>query len=125
MHDHDETKPENKELTDLQEQIPSESPRRNAATGKKDAPEKKAAGDDDEFEYDENGEIVIPEPEFDEDDDFTDDDSEDEEPEEDEEGDDDGKSDDEEDDDEEDDDEEDNDEESEGEESDGKEAEGA
>ena len=120
MHDHDETKPENKELTDLQEQIPSESPRRNAATGKKDAPEKKAAGDDDEFEYDENGEIVIPEPEFDEDDDFTDDDSEDEEPEEDEEGDDDGKSDDE-----EDDDEEDNDEESEGEESDGKEAEGA
>lgn len=117
MHDHDETKPENKELTDLQEQIQPESPRQKAATGEKEAPEKKAAGADDEFEYDENGEIVIPEPEFDEDDDFTDDDSEDEE--------DDDESEDEESEDEEPEDEESEYEESEGEESDGKEAESA
>ena len=107
MHDQDETKPE-------------ASPKQDAAAGEKEAPEKKASGADDEFEYDENGEIVIPEPEFDEDDDFTDDDSEDEEQEEDE-SEDDGESEDEEGDDEEDD----EDEESEGGESDGKEAEGA
>lgn len=71
MHDHDETKPE-------------ASPKQDAAAGEKEAPEKKASGADDEFEYDENGEIVIPEPEFDEDDDFSDDESEDEEQEEDE-----------------------------------------
>lgn len=112
MHDHDETKPE-------------ASPKQDAAAGEKEAPEKKASGADDEFEYDENGEIIIPEPEFDEDDDFSDDDfsddeSEDEEPEEDEESEDDGESEDE-----EGEDDESEDEESEGEESDGKEAESA
>ncbi len=83
MHDHDEIKPE--------------APlKQDAAAGEKEAPEKKAAGDD-EFEYDENGEIVIPEPKFDEDD-FADDESEDEEePEEDEESEEDGDGDDEED----------------------------
>lgn len=114
MHDHDETKPET-------------SPKQDAATGEKEAPEKKASGADDEFEYDENGEIVIPEPEFDEDDDFSDDESEDEEePEEDEESEDDGESEDEEEpEDEESEDEESEDEESESEESDGKKAESA
>ncbi len=109
MHDHDETKPE-------------ASPKQDAAAGEKEAPEKKASGADDEFEYDENGEIIIPEPEFDEDDDFTDDESEDEEePEEDEESEDDGESEDEEEpEDEESEDEESEDEESESEESDGK-----
>lgn len=106
MHEHDETKPET-------------SPKQDAAAGEKEAPEKKASGADDEFEYDENGEIVIPEPEFDEDN-FSDDESEDEEPEEDEESEDDGESDDE-----EGEDDESEDEESEGEENDGKEAEGA
>lgn len=112
MHDHDETKPE-------------ASQKQDAAAGEKEAPEKKASGADDEFEYDENGEIIIPEPEFDEDDDFSDDESEDEEPEEDEESEDDGESEDEEGEDDESEDEESEDEESEGEESDGKEAEGA
>lgn len=106
MHEHDETKLET-------------SPKQDAAAGEKEAPEKKASGADDEFEYDENGEIVIPEPEFDEDN-FSDDESEDEEPEEDEESEDDGESDDE-----EGEDDESEDEESEGEENDGKEAEGA
>lgn len=112
MHDHDETKPE-------------ASQKQDAAAGKKEAPEKKASGADDEFEYDENGEIIIPEPEFDEDDDFSDDESEDEELEEDEESEDDGESEDEEGEDGESEDEESEGEESEGEESDGKEAEGA
>lgn len=57
MHENDKIMPEGKKGT---------------AEKEKEAPEKEPADSEDEFEYDENGEIIIPEVEYD--DDFTDDD---------------------------------------------------